>query len=111
MCWRWPANRKTRKPAAPPEGRTPKLRSQATRELISSLFLTALVIRKDTVTRQKEYACEQEVLQLCRSALISTIAGYEAMHMIGKGQACWSAAGAKVGLLHSFILDLFAATS
>jgi len=40
-----------------------------------------------------------------------TIAGYEAMHMIRKGQACWSAAGAKVGLLHRFILDLFAATS
>jgi transposase, IS6 family len=40
-----------------------------------------------------------------------TIAGYEAIHMIRKGQACWSAAGAKVGLLHRFILDLFAATS
>ena len=40
-----------------------------------------------------------------------TIAGYEAMHMIRKGQACWSAAGAKVGLLYRFILDLFAATS
>jgi len=37
-----------------------------------------------------------------------TIAGYEAIHMIRKGQACWSA---KVGLLHRFILDLFAATS
>src|SRR5271165_1395268 len=40
-----------------------------------------------------------------------TIAGYEAIHMIRKGQACWSAAGAKVGLMHSFILRLFAATS
>ena len=40
-----------------------------------------------------------------------TIAGYEAMHMIRKGQACWSMAGAKIGLLHRFILDLFAATS
>src|ERR1700692_1895578 len=40
-----------------------------------------------------------------------TIAGYEAIHMIRKGQACWSAASAKVGLLHRFILDLFAATS
>jgi len=40
-----------------------------------------------------------------------TIAGYEAMHMIRKGQACWSAVGAKVGLLHRFILDLFAAMS
>jgi transposase, IS6 family len=40
-----------------------------------------------------------------------TIGGYEAIHMIRKGQA-WgrSAAGAKVGLLHPFILDLFAAT-
>ena len=40
-----------------------------------------------------------------------TIAGYEAVHMIRKGQACWSAVGAKVGLLHPFILDLFASTS
>jgi hypothetical protein len=39
------------------------------------------------------------------------IAGYEAIHMIRKGQACWSAAGAKVGLLHRFILGLFVATS
>jgi transposase-like protein len=35
-----------------------------------------------------------------------TIAGYEAIHMIRKGQAWWSA---KVGLLHRFILGLFAA--
>jgi hypothetical protein len=28
--------------------------------------------------------------------------------MIRKSQACWSAAGAKVDLLHRFILDLFA---
>jgi len=40
-----------------------------------------------------------------------TIAGYEAIHMIRKGQACWNAVGAKVGLLHRFILDLFAAMS
>jgi len=39
-----------------------------------------------------------------------TIAGYETIHMIRKGQACESAAGAKVCLLHRFILDLFAAT-
>jgi len=39
-----------------------------------------------------------------------TIAGYEAIHMIRKGQACGNAAGAKVGLLHRFILGLFAAT-
>ena len=35
-----------------------------------------------------------------------TIAGYEAIHMIRKGQA-----GAKVDLLHRLILGLFAATS
>jgi transposase, IS6 family len=38
-----------------------------------------------------------------------TIAGYEAIHMIRKCQACCSAAGAEVGLLHRFILGLFAA--
>jgi DDE domain len=31
-----------------------------------------------------------------------TIAGYEAIHMIRKGQACWSAAGAKVYCTASF---------
>jgi hypothetical protein len=35
---------------------------------------------------------------------------YRAVDSSGKGQACWSAAGAKVGLLHRFILGLFAAT-
>jgi hypothetical protein len=40
-----------------------------------------------------------------------TIAGYEAIHMIRKGQAYGSAAGAKVGLLHRFILGLFAASN
>ena len=40
-----------------------------------------------------------------------TLAGYEANHMIRKSQARWSAAGAKVGLLHRFILGLLAATS
>jgi hypothetical protein len=38
-------------------------------------------------------------------------AGYEAVQMIRKGQACWSATGAKVGLLHRFIVSLFAATN
>ena len=40
-----------------------------------------------------------------------TIAGYEAIHMIRKGQAYGSAAGVKVDLLHRFILGVFAATS
>src|SRR5271166_719343 len=36
-----------------------------------------------------------------------TIAGYEAIHMIRKGQACWSASGANVGLLYRFIFGMF----
>jgi transposase-like protein len=40
-----------------------------------------------------------------------TIAGYEAIHMIRKGQACWGATRAKVCLVHRFILGLFAATN
>jgi transposase, IS6 family len=40
-----------------------------------------------------------------------TIAGYEVIHMIRKGQAYGSVAGPRVGLLHRFILDLFAATN
>src|SRR6202521_441103 len=40
-----------------------------------------------------------------------TIAGYEAIHMIRKGQAYGSAAGARVGLVHRFILGLFAAAN
>jgi transposase-like protein len=40
-----------------------------------------------------------------------TIAGYETIHMIRKGQANWGAACAKLGLLHRFILDLFVATN
>ena len=40
-----------------------------------------------------------------------TIAGYEAIHMIRKVQAYGIAAGAKVGLLHRFILGLFAASN
>ena len=34
-------------------------------------------------------------------------AGYEAIHMIRKGQACCSAVGAKIGLLHRFIVSMF----
>jgi hypothetical protein len=36
-----------------------------------------------------------------------TLAGYEAIHMIRKGQACVSATGARVGLLHRLIVDMF----
>ena len=40
-----------------------------------------------------------------------TIAGYEAIQMIRKGQAHGSAAGTKVGLLHRSTIDLFTATN
>jgi hypothetical protein len=49
------------------------------------------------------------VLQLCRSG--RTIAGYEAIHVIRKGQAYGTAAAAKGGLLHCFILGLFSAVT
>jgi transposase, IS6 family len=40
-----------------------------------------------------------------------TIAGYEAVHMIRKGQACESAPGGMAVLLHGFILSMFAVTN
>ena len=40
-----------------------------------------------------------------------TIAGYEAIHMIRKGQAGGSVSAARGGLLHRFILDLFSAVA
>jgi IS6 family transposase len=40
-----------------------------------------------------------------------TLAGYEAIHMIRKGQASGSVLAPRVGLLHRFILGLFAATN
>jgi transposase-like protein len=40
-----------------------------------------------------------------------TIAGYEAIHMIRKGQACGSVSAARGGLLHRFILGLFSAVA
>ena len=43
-------------------------------------------------------------------AVWRTIAGYEAIHMICKGQACWSAPRGMTVLVHRFILGLFAAT-
>jgi transposase-like protein len=36
-----------------------------------------------------------------------TIAGYEAIHMIRKGQACVGAIGTGSGLLHRFVLGMF----
>ena len=36
-----------------------------------------------------------------------TLAGYEAIHMIRKGQACVSATDSRVGLLYRLIVDMF----
>jgi hypothetical protein len=41
----------------------------------------------------------------------STITGYEAIHMIRKGQACGSAPGGRAVLLHRFIFGLFSAVA
>jgi hypothetical protein len=38
-------------------------------------------------------------------------AGYEAIHMIRKGQACESAPGGRAVLLHRFTLGLFSAVA
>ena len=40
-----------------------------------------------------------------------TVAGYEAIHMIRKGQVCGDAPAARVALLHRFILGLFSAVA
>jgi transposase-like protein len=40
-----------------------------------------------------------------------TIAGYEAIHMIRKGQACGSVPAARGRLLHRYILGLFSAVA
>ena len=67
------------------------------------------LVRKDHRIIKRRVNASQHFRSFCGAW--RTIAGYEAIHMIRKGQACWSATGAKVGLLHRFILGLFAATS
>jgi hypothetical protein len=44
---------------------------------------------------------------VCAASAWRTIAGYEAIHMIHKRQACESAPGGRAVLLHRFILGLF----
>src|SRR6202162_648358 len=67
----------------------------------------------NNVLEQDHRAIKRRVREHFRSfwGAWRTIAGYEAIHMIRKGQACCSGAGAEVGLLHRFILGLFAATN
>jgi len=52
----------------------------------------------------------QPTFSLILKELGARRAGYEAIHVIRKGQVWGSAAGAKVDLLHRFIVSLFAAT-
>jgi hypothetical protein len=63
------------------------------------------------ITGRSSAGCAQANIFAPFGELGARIAGYEAIHMIRKGQACWSAAGVKVGLLHRFILGLFATTN
>jgi transposase, IS6 family len=67
------------------------------------------VLEQDHRAIKRRVRASQYFRSFC--AAWRTIAGYEAMHMIRKGQACESAAGSKVGLLHRFIVSLFAATN
>ena len=65
----------------------------------------------NNVLEQDHRAIKRRVhaIQHFRSFCVAwrTIAGYEAIHMIRKGRACWSAAGEKIGLLHRFIVGMF----
>ena len=67
------------------------------------------VLEQDHRAIKRRVNASQHFRSFC--AARRTLAGYEAIHMIRKGQACWSAAGTKDGPLHRFILGLFAATS
>ena len=58
------------------------------------------------ITGQSNVGCAQASILRSFWGAWRTIAGYEVIHMIRKGQACGS-----VGLLHHFILGLFAATN
>ena len=65
------------------------------------------VLEQDHRAIKRRVNASQHFRSFC--AARRTLAGYEAIHMIRKGQACASAPG--IGLLHRFILGLFAATS
>jgi transposase, IS6 family len=66
------------------------------------------VLEQDHHAIKRRVNASQHFRSFC--AARRTLAGYEAIHMIRKGQACWNTAEAKVGLLHRFILGLFATT-
>jgi len=63
------------------------------------------LVRKDHRIIKRRVNASQHFRSFCGAW--RTIAGYEAIHMIRKGQACCSATSAKVGLLHRFIVSMF----
>jgi transposase-like protein len=63
------------------------------------------LVRKDHRIIKRRVNASQHFRSFCGAW--RTIAGYEAIHMIRKGQACCSATGAKVGLLDRFIVSMF----
>ena len=63
------------------------------------------LVRKDHRIIKRRVNASQHFRSFCGAW--RTIAGYEAIHMIRKGQACCSATGAKVGLLHRLLLSMF----
>ena len=67
------------------------------------------VLEQDHRAIKRRVNASQHFRSFC--AARRTLAGYEAIHMIRKGQASGSASTPGIGLLHRFILGLFAATS
>jgi len=92
-----------------PNYRVAKNEDVAVLDIPPELQLKALPLRKTPVQAERRVRASQYFRSFW--AAWRTIAGYEAVHMNRKGQACESAAGAKVGLLQRFIVSLFAATN
>src|ERR1700720_1918245 len=67
------------------------------------------VLEQDHRAIKRRVRASQHFRSFC--AARRTLAGYEAIHMIRKGQASGSAPATGIGLLHRFIVGLFAATS
>ena len=66
------------------------------------------VLEQDHRAIKRRVNASQHFRSFC--AAWRTLAGYEAIHMIRKGQTYGSVPAARVGLLHRFIVGLFAAT-
>jgi hypothetical protein len=85
-------------------GETQPVTVQRIQEVIQSL----LQIRRSSRTTAPSSVGSTRVSIFAHSQGASrTIAGYETIHMIRKGQAYGSAADAKVGMPHRFIVSMF----